>query len=46
MSDIFREVDEALQRDKAEKFWKEYGNTLLMALVLLVIGTAIGDVKR
>lgn len=46
MSDIFREVDEALQRDKAEKLWKEYGSTLLMAAVLLVIGTAAGVAWR
>lgn len=46
MSDIFREVDEALQREKAEKFWKEYGPTLLTAAVLMVIGTAIGVTWR
>ncbi len=40
MSDIFREVDEALQREKAAKFWKEYGPTLIMAAVLLVVSTA------
>lgn len=46
MSDIFREVDEALQREKAEKFWKEYGPTLLTAAVLLVVGTALGVAWR
>ncbi len=46
MSDIFREVDEALQREKAEKFWNEYGSTILMAAVLLVIGTAAGVAWR
>ena len=29
MSDIFREVDEALSREKAAKFWKIYGPTLI-----------------
>lgn len=46
MSDIFREVDEALQREKAEKFWNEYGPTLLTAAVLMVLGTAIGVAWR
>ncbi len=46
MSDIFREVDEALQREKAEKFWKEYGPTVLLAAILLVVGTAAGVAWR
>ncbi len=46
MSDIFREVDEALQREKAEKFWKDYGSTILMAAVLLVVGTGVGVAWR
>lgn len=41
MSDIFREVDEALQQEKMEKLWKEYGPTILMAAVLLVLSTAV-----
>lgn len=40
MSDIFREVDEALQKEKVEKLWKEYGPTVIMAAVLLVAATA------
>lgn len=40
MSDIFREVDEALQKEKAEKLWKEYGPTIIAAAVLLVLSTA------
>lgn len=40
MSDIFREVDEALQKEKAEKLWKEYGPILLLAAVTLVLSTA------
>lgn len=46
MSDIFREVDEALQREKAEKFWAEYGATILIAAVLIVVGTALGVLWR
>ena len=40
MSDIFREVDEALQKEKAAKFWKEYGPTLILAAVIMVGATA------
>ncbi|PZQ45910.1 MAG: hypothetical protein DI551_06190 [Micavibrio aeruginosavorus] len=40
MSDIFREVDEALQREKVAKLWKTYGPTLLLAAIVLVLGTA------
>lgn len=40
MSDIFREIDEAMQRDKAAKMWKEYGPTLLLAAVIMVLATA------
>lgn len=41
MSDIFREVDEALQREKASKFWKDYGPTLVLAAIVLVLATAV-----
>lgn len=40
MSDIFREVDEALQKEKLEKFWKEYGSTVIAAVIVLVLSTA------
>lgn len=40
MSDIFREVDEALQQEKAAKFWKEYGPTLMVCAVIIVLSTA------
>ena len=40
MSDIFREVDEALSKEKAAKFWKDYGPTLIGAAVILVLSTA------
>lgn len=41
MSDIFREVDEALQREKAEKLWKTYGPTLVVAAILVVLTTGL-----
>lgn len=46
MSDIFREVDEALQREKAAQFWKDYGPTLVLAAIVLVISTGAGTAWR
>lgn len=46
MSDIFREVDEAMQREKAAKMWKEYGPTLVLAAAVLIIGTGVGTAYR
>lgn len=46
MSDIFREVDEALQREKAAKFWKQYGPLLVGGALLLVIATGAGTAWR
>lgn len=40
MSDIFREVDEALQQEKLEKLWAEYKTTAIAAVAILVLGTA------
>ncbi|HPF78346.1 MAG TPA: tetratricopeptide repeat protein [Alphaproteobacteria bacterium] len=40
MSDIFREVDEALQQEKIEKIWKEYRSTIIAAVAILIVSTA------
>jgi hypothetical protein len=40
MSDIFREVDEELRRDKLEQLWKRYGSWIIAAAVVLVAATA------
>ncbi|MEM6781538.1 MAG: tetratricopeptide repeat protein [Pseudomonadota bacterium] len=40
MSDIFQEVDEALQEDKAKELWKEWGSTIITAAVVMVLTTA------
>jgi hypothetical protein len=40
MSDIFREVDEDVRRDKAAEFWKKYQNTFIAAALLIVLATA------
>ncbi len=46
MSDIFREVDEALQREKAAQFWKNYGPTLVLAAIILVVSTGMTTAYR
>jgi hypothetical protein len=40
VSDIFTEVDEDLRRDRALKLWQKYGNYILAAAVVIVVGTA------
>ena len=38
MSDIFREVEEDVRREKLEKFWKAYGAYVIVLLVLAMAG--------
>jgi hypothetical protein len=40
MSDIFKEVDEDVRRDKAAEFWKKYQNHVIAAAVIIVLATA------
>ena len=40
MSDIFREVEEDVRRERLEKLWKAYGNYAMVALALLFAGIA------
>jgi hypothetical protein len=40
MSDIFREVDEALKQDKALDFWKENGPFIIGCAVIVILTTA------
>lgn len=40
MSDIFREVEEDVRRERFAKLWKAYGNYAIAALVLLFAGIA------
>lgn len=39
MSDIFREVDEDLRRDRAEHLFKKYGGAMIAGVVLIVAAT-------
>ena len=40
MSDIFREVEEDVRRERLEKIWKAYGDYIIAAAVLLFAGIA------
>lgn len=41
MSDIFREVDEALHQDKMLAIWKEYKSTIIAAIAILILSSAL-----
>lgn len=36
MTDVFREVDEEVRRDKAAEYWKKHGNKLIAVAVIFV----------
>lgn len=40
MSDIFREVEEEVRRERLEKIWKEYGDYIVAAVALLILAAA------
>jgi hypothetical protein len=40
MSDVFREVDEEVRRDKANELWKKHGPKLIAAAVLFIASVA------
>ena len=40
MSDIFREVEEDVRREKLEKFWKAYGDYVIALVAVIIIGIA------
>jgi hypothetical protein len=40
VSDIFREVEEEVRRERFAKLWKSYGDYLIAAIAILVIGVA------
>lgn len=39
MSDLFREIEEDLQRDRYKKLWSKYGSVVIAAAIGLVIAT-------
>jgi hypothetical protein len=38
VADIFQEVDEEVRRERLEKLWKQYGNLIIAACILVVVG--------
>lgn len=40
MADVFAEIDEVMRQDRAERFWKENGRTLIVAVILSIVLTA------
>ena len=40
MTDIFREVEEEVRRERLEKLWKQYGDYIIAALAVVVIGVS------
>ena len=40
MSDIFREVEEDVRREKLEKFWKAYGDYIIVLGAVIILGVA------
>ena len=41
MSDILNDIDDALKRDRAEKFWKENGPIIIAGAIMLVVFTGM-----
>ncbi len=40
MTDIFREVEEDVRRERYQKIWDQWGTTIIAGVVLIVAGTA------
>ncbi|MGC9953604.1 MAG: tetratricopeptide repeat protein [Rhizomicrobium sp.] len=40
MSDIFREVEEDVRRERLEKLWKQYGDYVIAGVAVIVVGVA------
>ena len=38
MADIFQEVDEEVRREQLKRLWERYGNFIIAACVLVVVG--------
>jgi hypothetical protein len=45
-SDLMLDVEESLRQEKLDIFWKEYGTTIILAVVLTILFTAGASIKR
>jgi len=43
MSDIFAEIDSALQRDRLEGLWRSYGGLVIVGVFGLILATAVNS---
>jgi hypothetical protein len=41
MTDIFREVDDALQKEKLERVWQQHGSLIIGGVLAIILGTAL-----
>jgi len=41
MTDIFREVDDALQKEKLERLWQQHGSLIIGGILAIILGTAL-----
>ena len=41
MSELFREIEEDIKRERMEKLWRSFGKTMVLASVGLVVATAV-----
>lgn len=41
MTDLLREVDEALRADKMARFWEEHGKAIIILVATFILGTAL-----
>ncbi|HEY1613513.1 MAG TPA: tetratricopeptide repeat protein [Rhizomicrobium sp.] len=46
MSDIFREVEEDVRRERIEQFWKKYNDYIVAGVALIVVAVAGGQLYR
>ena len=47
VSDIFREIDEEVRRERLRKLWDQYSNVLIaVALLIIILGGGITTFRR
>ena len=46
MSDLIAEIDDAMRRERFERFWKTHGNLVIAFLLAVIIGTGVFSAYR